>query len=67
MTHFGDHGINLVAGQLPAFTGLCALCHFNLDHIGIDQIFGGDTEAARCDLLDGRTHGIAIGHGLEAI
>ena len=67
VTHFGDDGIDLMAGQLPPFTGLCTLRHLNLHHVGIHEIFGGYTKAARGDLLDGRAHRIAIGHGLVTI
>jgi hypothetical protein len=38
---------DLVAGQLAAFAGLCALRHLDLHHVGVDQILGGDAEAAR--------------------
>ena len=67
MTHLGDVGIHLVAGQLAAFAGLGALGHLDLDVVGIDQIFGGDAKAARRHLLDGAAHGVAIGHRLEAV
>ena len=52
---------HLVAGQLPALAGLGALGHLDLDLVGTDQVFGGDTEAAGGDLLDARAQGIA-GH-----
>jgi hypothetical protein len=54
VAHLGDRRVDLVAGQLTAFAGLCALRHLDLDHVGVDQIFGGHAEAARGDLLDGR-------------
>jgi hypothetical protein len=63
----GDDGVDLVAGELPALAGLGALRHLDLHHVGIDEIFGGDTEPARGDLLDRRAHGIAVGHRLEAV
>ena len=62
-----NHRIDLMAGQLAAFAGLGTLRHLDLHHIGIDEIFGGYTKAARGDLLDGRAHRIAIGHWLVAI
>ena len=67
MAHLGDIGVHLVARQLAAFAGLGALRHLDLDVVGIDQIFGGDAEAARRHLLDRRAHGIAIGQRLEAV
>ena len=38
MTQSCDHFIHFVAGKLPTFAGLCALRHFDLQLIGIDQI-----------------------------
>src|SRR5690606_17618109 len=69
VARLGDDPIDLVAGQLAAFAGLCTLGHLDLDLIGIDQIFGGDAEAAGRDLLDGRTERVlrTIGQGLVAI
>ncbi len=67
MAHLGDHRIDLVARQLAAFAGLCALRHLDLHHVRIDQIFGSDAEAPGGDLLDRRAHGIAIGQGPVAI
>ena len=62
-----DHRVDLVAGQLAAFAGLCALRHLDLHHVGVDEIFRGDAEAARRDLLDRRAHRIAVRHRLEAV
>ena len=67
MPHARDHRIDLVAGQLAAFAGLGALRHLDLHHVGVDEIFGGDAEAAGGDLLDRRAHGIAVRHRLEAV
>src|SRR5260370_460786 len=67
MPHTRDNGVDLVAGQLSAFAGFCALRHLDLHHVGVDEIFGGDAEAARGDLLDRRAHRIAVRHRLEAI
>ena len=61
-----DGLVDLVAGQLAAFAGLRTLRHLDLDVVGIDQIFGGHAKAARRNLLDRRTHRIAVGHRLEA-
>ena len=55
----GDLGIHLVAGQLAALAGLRALRDLDLQIVGVDQIFGGDAEAAGSDLLDRRT---GVGH-----
>ena len=49
-----------MAGQLASFTRLGSLRHFDFQFIGIDEIEGGDTEAARCDLLDVRACEIAV-------
>ena len=46
--------VDLVAGKLAALAGLGALGDLDLEVVGIDQIFGGDAEAARGDLLDRR-------------
>ena len=62
-----DHRVDLVAGQLAAFAGLCALRHLDLHHVGVDEIFRGDAEAARRHLLDRRAHRIAVRHRLEAV
>ena len=67
MTHLGDHRIDLVAGQLSAFAGLCTLRHLDLHHVGIDEIFRRDAKTTGRDLLDRRAHRIAIGHALEAV
>ena len=52
----GDDRVDLVAGQLAAFAGLGALRHLDLHHVGVDEIFRRDAEAARGDLLDRRAH-----------
>ncbi len=53
--------VDLVAGQLAAFAGLCALRHLDLQLVGVDQVVGGDAEAAAGDLLDGAAAQIAVG------
>ena len=53
MPDLGDPGIDLVTGQLAAFTGLGALGHLDLDLASADQIFAGHSETTRRDLLDG--------------
>src|SRR6202022_4146421 len=62
-----DNSVDLVAGQLSAFAGLGALRHLDLRHVGVDEIFGCDAEAAGRDLLDRGAHRIAVRHRLEAI
>src|SRR5258707_1222246 len=57
----------VVARQLTALAGLGALRHLDLDVVGIDQIFGGDAEAARRHLLDLGAHRIAIGKRHKAV
>ena len=66
VAHLGDGLVDLVAGQLAAFAGLGALRHFDLHHVRVDEILGGDAEAAGGHLLDGRAHGITIRQRLEA-
>ncbi len=48
----GDLLGDLVAGQLAALAGLGALGHLDLQLVGVDQVLGGDPEAAGGDLLD---------------
>ena len=47
-------------GQLAALAGLRALRHLDLDLLGGGEIFGGDAEAARGDLLDLRLQQVAF-------
>ena len=51
----GNPRIDLVSGQLPAFTRLRSLRHLDLDVVAVDEVFTGDTEAPRGNLLDGGT------------
>jgi hypothetical protein len=62
-----DVFVDLVPGQLPAFAGLGALGHLDLQLLGVDQIFGGDAEAGRGHLLDGAAAPVAVGVALEAL
>ena len=66
MAHLADPLVDLVAGQLPSLTGLCALRHLDLNIVRIDEVFGGHAEAAAGDLLDPAAHGIAIVERQEA-
>ena len=52
--------IDLVPGQLAAFAGLGALRHLDLQVVGVDEVFAGDAEARRRDLLDGAAPRIAV-------
>ena len=47
-----DQFVDLVPGQLAAFAGLGTLGDLDLQHFGVDQVLGGDAEAARGHLLD---------------
>jgi hypothetical protein len=63
----GDDRVDLVAGQLTALAGLCALRDLDLDHVGVDQIFRGHAEPARGDLLDRRALGFGRPAAAEAV
>src|SRR5260370_622354 len=59
---------DLLRGQLAAFARFRALGHFDFKFLGVDEIIGGDSEAAGGDLLDfvGRGGLEAIGLGIFA-
>src|SRR5215469_5997439 len=61
VAHLSDDLVDLVPGELAAFAGLGSLCHLDLHHVGVDEIFRRHAEAAGGDLLDRRAHGIAVG------
>ena len=63
----GDRLIHLVAGELPAFAGLGALRHLDLQFPGMDQIIRGDPEPGRGYLLDGAVLGVAVGERDEPL
>ena len=67
MAGLGDNFIDLVAGQLAAFTGLGALRHFDLEFVGVDQIVGGDAESSAGYLLHGTAAQVAIFVALETL
>ena len=50
----GDPGIDLASRQVPALSGLCALCHLDLQFLRTVQVRARHAEAPRSDLLDGR-------------
>ena len=67
MAYLGDGGVDLVPWQLATLTWLGTLCHLDLDHIGVDQVFRGHTETARGDLFDGRACRVTVWHRLETL
>ena len=69
MTHTRNLLIDLVTRQLPAFTGLGALRHLDLDIVRVDQVLVGHPETPRRNLFDRRSLGIhrTIGQRIEAV
>ena len=67
MTSLGNHFVNLETGELTALARLCTLSNLNLDFVGIHEILGSDTEAARSHLLDSTTSRLPVGARLEAL
>jgi hypothetical protein len=65
--HLGDALVDLGARQLAALAGLGALGHLDLQVVGVDQVVGGDAEAARGDLLDRAAPPAAVVVALEAV
>ena len=57
---------DLVARQLSALAGLCALGDLDLQLFRMIEVFGRHAEAARGDLLDGRVRVVAVGVGGKA-
>ena len=47
-----DKVVDLATGKLPTFTRLGTLCHFNLQHLCIDQIMRCYTKSTRGDLFN---------------
>ena len=62
VAHLGNPLVHLVAGELATFAGLGPLGHLDLQLVGIRQVMRCHAEARRRHLLDGRAHGIAVGH-----
>ena len=56
-----DPRVHLVARQLPAFAGLGALRHLDLQVVGVHQVLAGDAEPRRRDLLDRAAARVAVG------
>ena len=57
----GDDLIHLVARQLAAFAGLCALRHLDLQFARVHEVVARDAEAARGHLFDRALFRIAVG------
>src|SRR5215472_1231509 len=55
MPELRDHLCDLEARQLATLAGLGTLSDLDLELAAIGEIFGGDAETARSDLLDGGT------------
>ena len=53
MPYPADPLVHLVTGELSAFAGFRALCHLDLQFIGLREVKAGHTETRGCDLLDG--------------
>ncbi|GKT49344.1 uncharacterized protein ColSpa_09525 [Colletotrichum spaethianum] len=58
---------DLVAGKLTTLTGLGSLGHLDLKLVGVGEVGRGDTEATGGNLLDGGSHGVAVGQTLRAL
>ncbi len=63
----GDVLVDLAARQLASFTRLGALRDLDLHLVGIGQVPDRHTKAPRCDLLDSRAAGVAVGQHLETL
>src|SRR4051812_11870447 len=61
MTYARDVLVDLMAGKLAAFTGLCSLRHFDLEFIRTYKVLARHTESRRCHLLDRAVARVAIG------
>ena len=66
MARAGYHAVDLEAGQLSAFAGLCSLRHLDLYLLGIDKIFGGNAKASRSHLFRFAAQGYAVELFMEA-
>src|SRR6185295_14399949 len=60
VTHLGDPGIDLLAGELASFAGLGTLGHLDLELAGVDEIEAGHAEAGRSNLLDRAVLRVAV-------
>ena len=66
MANPADVLVDLVAWQLAALAGLCALRHLDLNLVGVDEVVDRHSEAAGSDLLDRGATQITIDVGLKA-
>jgi hypothetical protein len=66
MAHFGNPGIDFVAGQLAAFARLGPLGHLDLNFDRFVEVLAGDAETAAGHLLDGAVARVAVGVGRVA-
>ncbi len=66
VAHAADVRVDLVAGQLAALAGLCALRHLDLQLVGVDEVVDRHAEAPAGHLLDRRAARVAVGIGREA-
>ena len=62
MSGLCDPWIDLLAGQMSALTGFCALGKLDLDLLGTDLVSAGHTETSAGHLLDGRAS-VMLGTG----
>ncbi len=61
LTDLGDPGIDLLAGQVAALSGLGALGHLDLNLEGAAQVAARHAKARACHLLDGGILGVTVG------
>ena len=61
LTHLGDPGVDLLAGQVAALAGLGALGHLDLDLDGAREVAARDAKAAARHLLDGALARVSVG------
>ena len=59
------HFVHLEAGQLTAFSRLCALCHLDLNLLRVDEIFRGYAETSAGHLLGLAVQADAVHFGVE--
>jgi hypothetical protein len=58
---------HLVSRKLTTLTRLGTLGHLDLKLVGVSKVGRSDTETARSDLLDSRTHGVTVRHTLRSL
>src|SRR5689334_20449809 len=61
MPHTGDPGIDLGSRELPTLPRLGALGDLDLEIGGVDQVFAGNSEAARSYLFNRAAAPVAVG------